>query len=1157
MIKNSVVALDPVSKVFFRYDLEKHTYEIYDKCYGQEKQRIDKEIEKLEVLRGFRDTDWRFDSQECEKYRRRGIWLYLLQKECSLYPSFICSKELSSAYADVNYIKIQIDVSIYVNYSRDSILDIKDELKLEERYSFQYDRSEKIVSLNVSLVLTPNEAIKKMKEQINKDFNISISSLDPDNQLVLKAKARKEYFTGNFPLLAYRQVRESLKGMDCLSLVLTEMPKTLENSFPTFVTHNEAIPYQNSYLMFYLPILNSSWTSKLLKPRIFVLNDQKSIKTRKKLTESLLKAGKKTEKMFSGECDWPFRVKICGIDDLFNLFIEGYLGNATNNGNDHPSYVVIPKPKEKSNKKHKTDSTVNKKLTITEGKVKNRAISSRKISIESIGSNFTNYSPGNMTVNDLYNEFKLPFPPHRLFFDVMLLYGDQILKNCSIRTQVHPFKFNARPMEWIEFPLKTSNLPREARLGINVFAVSKTQETFLIGSSIKPIFDESGVLRTGRLGISLWPFYRVEQRLACMQEFSGSKESFNVLDFRDYNHNYSQIFVQFDSFVSEQPSWSLKDEGYYINMFKAFKNPYRKTPLLHKHFFTKIAIRKNLKFDPHGKIIPNHRFKPDPKDFEDFNLLKCKPQIDDLANLEKVLMIDPLEELSETQKRLLFICRDHYKTIPLALPLFLRSVDWTSSLQTSEAYRLLKIWSKMLPEDALSLFNPEYPDEKIRLYATQIISKMSDDDFVLYMPQLTQALTFETHHFSSLGELLIERALKNPHFVGHAMFWALRSQLFIKATVERFGVILEQFIMLCGSFRDQLLNEIQSVQLFSDLNSKIMYREGFQERQKFLKEMIHENLFKVPEKSSLPIDSSINILRLNIDKCKIMNSKKMPLWLTFTNSESSSDPVSIIFKMGDDLRQDILTLQMIKVMDIIWLENGLDLRMKPYRVIVTGDQSGIIEVVPDSETTSEIQKKYGGTLGALRKETLKDFLMEYNPDDSLLTRALDNFIRSCAGYCVASYILGIADRHNGNIMMTHTGHLFHIDFGHFLGNFKTKFGIQRERSSFVFTEEMAFAMGGKNIDRKNNQGFNLFRKYCYEGYNLVRTHGRRLINLFMLMTSAGMPELQNKEEIGYIREMLSLKLTETEACEKFNNEIQNALNNTFRRIDNLIHNIRR
>lgn len=86
----------------------------------------------------------------------------------------------------------------------------------------------------------------------------------------------------------------------------------------------------------------------------------------------------------------------------------------------------------------------------------------------------------------------------------------------------------------------------------------------------------------------------------------------------------------------------------------------------------------------------------------------------------------------------------------------------------------------------------------------------------------------------------------------------------------------------------------------------------------------------------------------------MFKSKKKPIFLVTKNQVQGAPDHILIYKTGDDLRQDMLSIQMIRIMDKIWLENGIDFRMKPYRVVATKDFTGVIEFVPNSKTLEKI-----------------------------------------------------------------------------------------------------------------------------------------------------------------------------------------------------------
>ena len=134
----------------------------------------------------------------------------------------------------------------------------------------------------------------------------------------------------------------------------------------------------------------------------------------------------------------------------------------------------------------------------------------------------------------------------------------------------------------------------------------------------------------------------------------------------------------------------------------------------------------------------------------------------------------------------------------------------------------------------------------------------------------------------------------------------------------------------------------------------------------------------------------------------------------------------MIFKKGDDLRQDQLCVQMISLMDRLLKRENLDLKLTPFRV---GHRwgHGIDRVHPLAG--------HGGYFGGTQDvdEIPRDTQSGSRRAVRLLDRCAPEVVKSCAGYCVITYILGVGDRHLDNLMLAPDGRMFHIDFGFMMG----------------------------------------------------------------------------------------------------------------------------
>jgi len=297
----------------------------------------------------------------------------------------------------------------------------------------------------------------------------------------------------------------------------------------------------------------------------------------------------------------------------------------------------------------------------------------------------------------------------------------------------------------------------------------------------------------------------------------------------------------------------------------------------------------------------------------------------------------------------------------------------------------------------------------------------------------------------------------------------------------------------------------------------------------------------VPEKLSIEIQVTTEIVPTSYTNIKVGRSDLHPRR-------------KLLYKHDDDMRQEALAVQFLETCDCILKASGLDLKLKKYRCIPVGDNRGFIEWVDGTVSLSELCKPMGSSFNArlegkgkyfsglgdegksqngtdgvsytpaflrrggwckfesLRSLRLSSGLSGNNPvQDFLRSNAydadapyfirkdvMDNFVKSCAGYSVITYLLGVGDRHTDNLLLHPNGYFLHCDYQFILGQDPKTYLPMR------ITEHMVAGIGGRDSDN-----FAMFLSLVGAAFISLRRHGsvRILLSLVRNMLHSHIPDV--------------------------------------------------
>ncbi|KAI8922597.1 kinase-like domain-containing protein [Entophlyctis helioformis] len=725
--------------------------------------------------------------------------------------------------------------------------------------------------------------------------------------------------------------------------------------------------------------------------------------------------------------------------------------------------------------------------------------------------------------------------------------------------------------EWVELPLTYGNLPASTQLVFTVWDVYAPRRPVAIAGTSFGLFGKNNTLRKGRHKLFLWPWKEADGSMPTTTPFKNGQPTemdriekimrkFDRADIPRIDWLDQLVFREVEQIHHSEAS-NHKNLYLYIDLpqfdfpvvFNEKEYVFAPNTTLRSLDSDVVSIYDQEMFNDnpieskHRKLARSHRNGPLDREL--------KPNAKLRDELNKILRYPPTKALTAEEKDLLWKFRFFLTRDKKALTKFLKCVIWTDATEAKQASELLSVWVDIDVEDALELLGPTFEDGSVRAYAVMQLNKADDEELQLYLLQLVQALKFERLDEktsileSPLVDFLIDRAIKNP-ILGNYLHWYLMVECEDKIIGKTYAKIAFQFMSAMVEMpdgvhrRDTLRRQGELVASIARISKELrLSKETRPKKIERLRSLIADpknGLLSFPP-LPLPLDAKVQVTGIVAEKANVFKSALLPLHLTFSCLDGTE--YSIIFKTGDDLRQDQLVVQIITLMDRLLRKENLDLRLTPYKVLATGTDHGMLQFVP-SKAIASILAEHSNSIVSFLKQTSSEGGGS-TPD--IPPHIMDTYIRSTSGYCVITYLLGIGDRHLDNLLLTQDGCLFHIDFGFILGRDPKPFPPPMK-----LCKEMVEAMGGAM-----SPNYQKFKSYAFIAFNSLRKSANLILNLFALMVNANIPDiaLEPDKVVSKVQERFRLDLNDEEAIQYLQTLIIESVGAFFPQVMEQLHKV--